>query len=65
MNSAQTKAAIAVLLTIAYAGLTFLSLWKWNEATSGALITGFVLFARDFIAGYAEHNNGKQNEPKT
>lgn len=35
-----------------YLGLTFYSLARWNEAISGALITGYALFAQKAIADF-------------
>ena len=44
--------AIMVIALVAYSALTFYSMIRWNEATSGSLITGFVVLVTQLVSGF-------------
>ena len=48
---------IVLLLVLGYTTLTIISLVKWNEATSGALITGYALFCQSVTNRYFAKGN--------
>lgn len=43
---------IVIVLALGYIGMTFYSLVRWNEAISGALVTGFALFAQESLKSF-------------
>ena len=59
----RAEGVVVLIMAIGYLGLTFYSLWKWNEAVSGALITGFALFAQKAIADFFALVNSEANRP--
>ncbi len=48
----RAESFLVIVLGCGYLGLTFYSLWRWNESVSGALISGFVLFAQSIVSRY-------------
>ena len=49
MNKLRVEGLVVVLITVGYTCMTMTSLIKWNEATSGALIMGYALFAQSMV----------------
>ena len=49
MSKVRVEGLVIVLITIGYTCMTMTSLIKWNEATSGALIMGYALFAQSMV----------------
>ena len=46
------EGVVIILITLGYIALTITSLIKWNEATSGALITGFAIFSQKAMGDF-------------
>ena len=46
--------AILVITVIGYLGMAVLSMVKWNDATSGALIVGFAVFANKLVDNFTK-----------
>lgn len=53
-STIMAESLIVVLLTVAYIGLTFFAMWKWNTEISAALVTGFVLYAQKVCQSFFE-----------
>jgi len=49
VSKVRVEGLVIVLITIGYTCMTMTSLIKWNEATSGALIMGYALFAQSMV----------------
>ena len=49
MSKVRVEGLVIVLITVGYTCMTMTSLIKWNEATSGALIMGYALFAQSMV----------------
>ena len=49
MNKMRVEGLVVVLITVGYTCMTMTSLIKWNEATSGALIMGYAIFAQTML----------------
>ena len=49
MNKLRVEGLVVVLITVGYTCMTMTSLIKWNEATSGALIMGYAIFAQTML----------------
>lgn len=48
----EAEGFLVIVLGCGYLGLTFYSLWRWNEAISGALVTGYALFAKETVTRF-------------
>ena len=63
MSKVRVEGLITVLITIGYTCMTMTSLIKWNEATSGALIMGYALFAQSMLRKYFDVSKGDNEKP--
>lgn len=59
----KLEGAVVLLVTAGYVWLTFYSLWRWNEAISGGLVTGFALFAQRAVDKFFELVKSEAEEP--
>lgn len=53
----RAEGFLVIVLGCGYLGLTFYSLWRWNEAISGALVTGFALFAKETVTRFFDSSD--------
>src|ERR1017187_5599682 len=59
----RAEGFVVIFMAMGYIGLTGYSLWKWNEAISGALVTGFAIFAQKAIGDFFALVNSEANRP--
>lgn len=61
----RAEGTLVIILALGYLGLTAFSLWKWNEAVSGALITGFAIFAQKAIGSFFDLVSAQASLPSS